>query len=432
MATDTYKVTPERLDALKLRLAKFTLKALKLGVTPPDYTVSGLNTKIVKVLTSDNALSGGDVRDKVIAWHDVTLTSEPIKLAGWTFVATLDHASEAGVILRAVPGETVPTSYRDAKPVCNHCGLDRMRKETFVVRHDDGTWKVVGRNCLADFMGVDPARAAELATMAIELRAGLDDEDAFASSGGGGLHHFSLVDFLDYVAVSIRTSGWLSRKAARDSRESVTSTADEALLMVFPPPRLKVPPVEPGDHDRAVAALAWARELRANATKELTDYEHNVYVVTAGEAITRKEAGIAASIIPTYERWLGRETERRLRAKNDAASAHFGEVGKREVFTLTPTDFKMFDSDFGVRTMAKFLDAAGNVAVWWTGEVSEPFEVGETIVVKATVKEHSLYNGVKQTVLSRVAPYTPPVKVPRAKKSAALVGVADTPERVAS
>jgi hypothetical protein len=417
--TNTYRISPARLPELLVRLKKLALKAGVLGSTVPTWTVGPLNTEVVKV-------SELSLNEKVIAWHNLTLTSEPVKLAGWTFLATLDHASEAGVILRTVPGETVPVSYRTAAPVCDHCELARNRKETFVVRHEDGAFKVVGRNCLADFLGVDPERFAVLATMTIELGAALDDEEGmFAGGGGRAAHLFPLTTFLGFVAACIRTDGWLSRTAARDSGRQ--ATVDGALFAMDPPAALslreknELPKPTDADFARGAAALSWARDLR-HSGKELSDYEHNVAVVVAGEAISAKEAGIAGSIIVVYEKVLGRETERRLRALSDKDSVHFGTIGKRDVFTLTLVTSKTFDSDYGVRTMAKFLDASGNVAVWWTGELSDTdFPQGEAVTVKATVKDHTVYNTTNQTLLSRVALFTPPApkaKKPRAKKAA--------------
>lgn len=397
--TNTYKVQPSRLDTLVAKLTKLAKRATKLGVTAPSWTIGALESK--KVRESDLSLDA-----KLIVWYPVTLTSEPVKLAGFTFIATLDHASEAGVVLRTVPGETLPTSYREALPVCDHCGTARARKETFIVRAEDGALKQVGRSCLKDFMGVDPEKAAKLAEWVIEIGECLQDEERWGSSESRD--YVGIETFLTWVAAFIRVDGWVSRKTAKEQEGRLVATADAAVDAYFTRSDDKkakyLPERTEADSNRAAEALVWGRELRANSTKELNDYEHNLVVAVAGAAVSLKNAGIAASLIPAWDRFQGREIEHKRRNAASANSVHFGTIGKRAVFNLTVIAFSDFDSDYGTRRLVRFLDEVGNVATWWTSpSAAGDFEVGTHATVKATVKEHGDYKGTKQTVLSRAA-----------------------------
>ena len=48
-------------------------------------------------------------------------------------------------ILATVPGQVpLPLKYRTAGPTCDHCGFNRNRKDTYVLRHDDGRYVQVG------------------------------------------------------------------------------------------------------------------------------------------------------------------------------------------------------------------------------------------------------------------------------------------------
>ena len=73
------------------------------------------------------------------AYH-VTVTGKAPKLDGWRLVAVLDHlVGGAGTIVNVVPGETVNVeAYTSGKPVCDHCKTTRARKDTVLVRHEDG------------------------------------------------------------------------------------------------------------------------------------------------------------------------------------------------------------------------------------------------------------------------------------------------------
>ena len=230
--TQTYQVTPERLPALLAKLATMNKRAARLGVPGVVFTVSPLQSKLTIVdRTGFEVLAGsrpagapgqpGD-HTEVTAWHDFEMTIAPVSLAGWTFVATLDHASEAGVILRTVPGQTVPVSYRTASNGCDHCHAKRNRIETFVVRHEDGTHKQIGRQCVRDFLGMDPTHAARMAEFAISLGEALDAEREF--SGRRSTDYLPLAEYLAAVAVAMRLNGWRSRTVARDLGLPATAT----------------------------------------------------------------------------------------------------------------------------------------------------------------------------------------------------------------
>jgi len=67
-----------------------------------------------------------------------------------------------------------------------------------------------------------------------------------------------------------------------------------------------------------------------------------------------------------------------------------------------------FDTDFGYLYIHKFRDQSGNVVVWKSGSDTDTLTPdqhelveGETVEIKATVKEHSEYRDVKQTVVNR-------------------------------
>jgi hypothetical protein len=184
------------------------------------------------------------------------------------------------------------------------------------------------------------------------------------------------------------------------------------------------------DDKRAAEALAWVRGM-ADA-KGLSEYLFNLVTVTKGDTVDIKNFGLVASAIAAFQRAQEKAEQRARENAGRTPSQFVGEVGKREVFTVTVKGVKTFDSDFGVRTMVRFEDAAGNTLVWWTGEVApvytpegvgtdqSEYEEGQTYTVKATVKKHENYKGFNQTVVSRVAKHVEKpktVRKPRAKKT---------------
>lgn len=85
---------------------------------------------------------------------------------------------------------------------------------------------------------------------------------------------------------------------------------------------------------------------------------------------------------------------------SDVKSGEYvGEVGDRTIFDLTVKKAIGLDSYYGHSTMHVMEDANGNTFVWTTA--SRTLEVGTTYTMKGTIKDHSEYKGVKQTILSR-------------------------------
>lgn len=86
----------------------------------------------------------------------------------------------------------------------------------------------------------------------------------------------------------------------------------------------------------------------------------------------------------------------------ESTSEHLGTIGDRIEFTgkiVSVTQFEKQKFHYYDHTIGQItrLDVEGNIVVYF-GFLGER---GETVAVKATVKKHDVYNGRKQTVISR-------------------------------
>lgn len=319
---------------------------------------------------------------------------------GWSLVGRLDFASVPGACVRAmVPGEVCPPAfYEVAADRCDHCGHRRRRNDTFLVRHESGEIKVVGRTCLADFLG--HASPEAIATLC-ELLGSLDTLGADAESdgwgGGRGFDAWEPEEVLELAAFSIRSYGWAS------SREDC-ATRDDVLSLLVPcidaraERARKERLAEVTDHDRAHgrAALAWVREQTPDG-----DYMHNLATVLGPTAmVTGKTAGIAVSGILAYDRAMERETKRRSREALPTADTFVAEPKKRIDCEGTIELLRSWETQWGCTTLVKWRDADGNVFVWKSSSSPE-LSTGDTIKVRGTVKAHETYKGELQNVLTR-------------------------------
>ena len=392
-ATKTAQIRSYLLPKVESIVARLNRRAAKLSLTPVSFIVG---RPILRPITKDDKIY---YREFV----DVSVSCNIPKLAGWEFVATLQHVGVANILLTVPRDEPLDLSaYRNCGPQCDHCGLDRNRTDTYIVRNEQGALKQVGKQCLASFTGSgqSPEQVlghAEFLSTFLNVLSNVDNsdtEDSFDDDGdcGGSYDAFGLDTFLTVVAALAREDGFRTRKQADLSDRA--STSDCALFEIDLPAgrKSKVTITEP-DRELARAAREWAKCLTPR-----NDFEHNLKTIASEDACRYRNAGIAAYMIEAFKRFLGDEAKRKL----IPVSVHFGEVGirLRKIELVYLGNFS-FDSAYGTTFIHRFRTPSGSDAIWKTGD-SGGFTEGQTYVVDSTVKEHGDYKGRPQTVLTRV------------------------------
>lgn len=368
----TFRIANQYMAYLTEKLDKMNRKAIKFGCSP---------IKLTEVSTED---VDDEETGAVTRYHIVTVEGETPVLAGWSFVATIQNVNEAGIIIRAIPGKIVPEQYRNASQTCDHCGHNRRRNQTYLVQNvKTGEYRQVGSTCLQDFLGgEDPRNIAAYAEMLADIEEELGNTEKMESECG---RNFFLLDvYLSWVCKVIEEEGWLSRGKARD--EMRTSTADRALNDMFPFGKYR--PEKPTQRhvEQAETALKWAEE-NLHGKDNLNDYLHNMKIVTSTRAIRFNMAGLAASLIPLWKR----ETT----PKTGENSQFIGKVGDKIQLTATCLGVTPIDSFYGVTYLFRFVTEDGNVITTFTKSLG--ISQGDKVEIRAKVKDHKEYKGIKQT-----------------------------------
>jgi hypothetical protein len=379
---NTYEIHESNFAELQSKIDKINRRAEKLGVEP------------LTLVTLDSFVDEHKGPDgEPIFYKKLTVAIEGgiVKLNGWHFAATIQHTTE-GNIVRSVPnaGDEIDyLPYREVEPYCAHCKTIRHRIDTYLVANEEGEVKQVGSNCLKDFLGHDPRGALAMATYLSDLDDYIESEKS--EGFGGGAIVYKIEDYLSWVAQEIRTHGWLSRGKARIEGDIATADAAEQARWNYYKNKLGVLPSD-ADLEMAEKALEWAREIPADVQ---SDYLYNLRVATSRDYITHREFGLVASAIAAY----AREVEKKMVAEREKVVSEFqGEVGKRQEFVLTVERIIYSDGAYGVTFITKLVDEQGNIFTWFA---SNELEQGKTYTIKATVKKHEEYRGVKQTVITR-------------------------------
>ena len=376
---------------------KLNRRATKIGAPPVSYEIIEEYTK-----TIDECPYTGTIL--LTPYHipmlKIKVEGTAPKFEGWTFLGTLEH-TEGGNILRSVPGYTIPEDYRNVDRKCDHCELNRIRKDTFVVRHEDGTMKQVGRQCVRDFLGHrSPENIVRWADFMVKL--GDFDDDEYGL-GGWDIKEDPTIEMLDFLAVTsaiIKKFGWVS---VGEADSSFTMSTKEIVFDHFFPPREltwsaqqdaekeKVRTTD-ADYDLAERAREWAKNVEAK-----TDYLGNVNVIAANDYVGIRQFGIAASIVGVFKR----NEEKRMRESTEFSNEWFG--NEKERLELTVTVLNTFENDgrWGLTTIHKMVTDEGHRVVWFaTGNTA--LEQGKTYRVNATVKSHNEWQGKNETQVNRV------------------------------
>lgn len=411
LTTNEFVIPVGNLDFLSKEIARINKRAARLGLAPVSFTE--IERETVETKPARNGQPATYVEKALIR-----IDGETPRVAGYEFVATLEH-DDAGTIIRRVPtfggDEFDLASYRDATPSnCDHCGLDRRRKDTYVVRNaETGEAKQVGRTCLQDFTGVnDPekyARIAEWYRDLFELLDGDLEDEGFG--GGSGTSHYATLDLLAVTDKAIREYGWVPKSKA-DWGQTATADWVERLAATRGPLDNDLKRILPDDAARtkAQAVLDWVRSDEFAEKATTSDYLWNLGIACANDYAAFRRFGLVCSAVSAYDREREYQIRHAAQREQNSVKQHVGEVGKREVFELRLVRIIWIEDRYnpygGSKPLYIFQDADGNEVKWFasnTAGIAAQVQIGDaedpqyafeeiaegcTYRVKATVKAH--------------------------------------------
>jgi len=85
----------------------------------------------------------------------IAIFFDPLRIGGWEEIGVVhnvggEHKTEQ------FGKEAVPEKYLQDPENCEHCKKRRKRNNTFILKHEDGTYKQVGSDCIHEFLGDRP------------------------------------------------------------------------------------------------------------------------------------------------------------------------------------------------------------------------------------------------------------------------------------
>ena len=408
---EQFSIYEGHMDDLMKKITRIQHKCKKYGCEF-HFAEIGEEFREVEDPTTINPLTGKPV---IRTCRFVLVEAEgTAKVNDWLFVASVEHTEKGNIFAKAMTEVEIPERYRTSNPICEHCNSNRTRTATFIVMNTvTGEFKQVGKSCLLDFThGLSANAAAWFASL---KRIFEEVAEAPVSSFGHGEHYHETAEVLAYAAEVIRKFGYVKSK---DSNSTKARTMD--FLMVnkgitrwMPEPqieqikrdmaRVSFNPDSAEAKEMVNAASAWI-----NAQEASNDYMHNLKTVCSLKYSSWNRIGVLVSLFPTFNRELevqAKKTEAEAKAKAEGqASRHIGSVGDRIQISVQSmkcmTSWENTFSYYPTTTyLYKIVDLEGNVYTWKTSTFLDEDNLPQMIT--GTVKEHSEFRGVKQTVLTR-------------------------------
>lgn len=377
-----YSIFEDNMPRLERKLIAIKKKCAKYSL-PFAYSVIGEEFKTHTSMDSDET-------------HKQTLRYVVIDVSGtaivndWKFIASIEHTNDGNIIKCVDDSVVVPQKYYNTRGYCEHCGTNRRRRYTSLVMNvKTGEFKQLGKSCVTEYThGLSAEYIANYISLFDELIVG------HSVQGTGYERYLDVKEFLQYVVECVNCWGFFKSDAQYSTKRRAWNYMvehGEQYKLEMKASGFKVD--REGNKQIVEDALVWLENQLDNA------YIHDLKVIVKNQYVKYANLGILASLIPVYQKEMGKKQAEQL----EQPSRHIGEIGQRinidikRISVLTSWGTSYDGYNVTETKVYKIIDLNDNVFIWKT---SSCVMDGETHLT-GTVKEHSEYKGVKQTVLTR-------------------------------
>lgn len=373
-----------QLEATREKVAKINARAAKKGL-------AGFLTLTAEEVECEEVDEYTKIKRTWIEYKIVLEGTAPA-YDGWEFIAKLDWDPNAGLIVRNAPGREGVDRDRVREGWCDHCKTTRRRNVTYVVRNQEsGETLQVGSSCLKDFTG-------QFTTIAWPQLPGDEDEER---------GWFGPRAEREYDPATVLATAWacIKLEGFKPASHGYNTTRDDVLTALYPSKSksdrewaAKIGPLAGEAEEYATKILDWvlSDEFRGDS-----DYVLNLKAVAAGKFVSRRNIGLLASAPQAYARYQERTLIREREDSIYKASQHFGAVKERMELTVEVKGVRYIEGDYGTKTLYTLLTSDGNIAKWFASSDVLGEEPGGKFVLRATIKDHDEWEGMKSTKLTR-------------------------------
>lgn len=321
------------------------------------------------------------------------LNIPPVKVAGWDFVAAVDNMDNGSFITRVLPGQELK-GYSPEKMVCDHCGNNRKRKATYLLKDAQGEYKQVGSSCLQSFLGVTPKGLWALS---------YDVEETERLDNGirrrGGPDQLIPVDDTVAIALAISDGGKKFTSSSKAMEWGIESTASQVSTQLFSST------LKEKDKVDFSAYREQAKEIIKNTQfDDNSDYGSNMKKLLSEKYLSTKHIGYTVSVIAAHNRQINEAKKKEELEKAPKPQGFLGAVNEKvgnisaTIKMVRPITSSYNDAPGSMVTM---ITDDNKEVVWYASKPQDLTSNQKVTIKSATVKKHGSYQGIDQTIVLR-------------------------------
>lgn len=305
-------------------------------------------------------------------------------------IAKLERGSKGNMIHHINQNIDIPKKYRETDGFCECCGQNRYRHNLYLVADKtDGTIHQVGSSCIRKYTGdIDEADVERT----MKILEGYKEYNRSAFQ-----RYYDLKEIVSIAKAHIDMFGYKSSRDLAPTKEDVMKTwKDEKAEILGYSSIEKLYKALFDEVDKVIDY--WRNEVDDNS-----DFNHNMKLVASEDYVAANHIGFATYLYQGYRKEMDRREKLRRIEEENKSIDFFGEIKKRykNLIVDTVRVITSWESSYGYNnTVAIYeikLKGINSIFTWKTQSI-----VDEGDEISFTVKDHKVYNGVKQTEITRV------------------------------
>lgn len=303
----------------------------------------------------------------------------------WKVIAQIEHLPEGNVI-KEFTDTKVPEIYRNRPGVCDHCGVDRQRKITYIVENTkEGTFAQLGRSCVSLYTGGIQLLDGVLPLLSLE-EYDVDHMDTDHLVIDSMWSYLPTESVVAWSLACVEKYGYAKTRTEDGERNPLSTYRRVLDNMEDCSTKRDFEPQE-AHYERFPEILEWVSERSEDNT-----FFSNVCVLLRGEYVSQKNAAYVVGAVGAFLRDKAFE--------NKINNSFVGEIGDKVTFDIEEISvLSSFRSAYGLCYVYRIVDADGHI---FTTMTSRSLDISDVKKAKGTVKEHMTAKGEKRTVLTRV------------------------------
>ena len=377
------------LDYVNNLIEKFNLKAEKLGKKQ-------LETFYSEVYFDDT--DKNDIKELV----DINIKQlEEFRLGDYEVVAQIDHTYPVKNFIKSYTNITTEqeNEYQHLESNCQHCNFKRKRNYTFILKNlETEEFIQVGKTCLKDFTGHDILKSLNYFDLFEELQFELLN----CYKSDKKIQFYSINKILGMIHDEIKLHGYKSSKMKYEGRIDMTTgdiikyRVKDIMSSIYENKRV-IPTVNKEDESYINEVKNYILSFDYKMENEsLQDFYKSLQNIIKYDYCKFNDISILATMFTTYD--ILKQKEKKEDNKN--ISNYVGSIGDKIKIEVTLRGKFSYETQYGYMCISLFVDRNGNVYKWVSKNTLN-IKLGEFITIQGTIKNHEIYQGEKQTVLTR-------------------------------